>query len=73
LSEVLNGINLNGIGLELGPLDKPLLSKERANVLYVDHASKTALLKKYNGTSPELIAFDHIPETDYSLGWWPAF
>jgi hypothetical protein len=69
LNEILHGIDLAGGGLELGPLDKPLLSKKRTNVLYVDHASKKDLLSKYAGTPEEIIAAHQIPETDII---WPG-
>lgn len=49
LRQLLDGIDLEKPGLEFGPLDHPILSKKRANVFYVDHASRDDLLKKYTG------------------------
>jgi hypothetical protein len=37
-----------GIGAEIGPLNIPLLSKQEANVLYVDHLDSEGLRKKYS-------------------------
>ena len=49
LQELLDGIDLSATGLELGPLDRPVLSKTRCNVLYVDHAPRADLRRKYAG------------------------
>ncbi len=38
-----------GIGAEIGPLNWPVLSKEEARVLYVDHLDTEGLRKKYAG------------------------
>ncbi|MEX3901048.1 methyltransferase domain-containing protein [Paraburkholderia sp. BR10954] len=37
----------NGRGAEIGPLDIPLLSKDEADILYVDHLDTEGLQKKY--------------------------
>jgi SAM-dependent methyltransferase len=37
-----------GVGLEIGPLDRPILSKSRTRVLYVDHAPTEELRKLYS-------------------------
>ena len=34
-------------GIEIGPLDKPLVRRDRGPVLYVDHADTAALRRKY--------------------------
>jgi SAM-dependent methyltransferase len=36
-------------GLEIGPLHHPVVSKEKAQVFYVDHADTAALTEKYAG------------------------
>lgn len=65
LRELLDGIDLSVPGLELGPLDRPILSKSRSKVLYVDHASREDLRRKYaaadDGGSVDL---DRIRDVD---------
>jgi len=52
-------------GLEMGPLDKPLMTKDQHKVLYVDHASKADLIKKYLTTgTPETVTPDKICDPD---------
>ncbi|WP_022722198.1 methyltransferase domain-containing protein [Rhodopseudomonas sp. B29] len=40
-------LDLAGKGVEIGPLNLPLLSKEESNVLYVDHLDTDGLREKY--------------------------
>jgi SAM-dependent methyltransferase len=40
-------LDLSGKGVEIGPLDIPLLSKEESRVLYVDHLDTDGLREKY--------------------------
>jgi len=51
--------------LEFGPLDRPLVTADRARVDYADHADRTALLAKY-ANSPEVNP-DRIPEIAHVL------
>lgn len=47
-ARILKGLNLrDSIGVEIGALDKPLVTREMGQVLYVDHADTTALRRKY--------------------------
>jgi len=58
-------INIKGAGLELGPLTSPILTKEAANIHYVDHLSLADLKEKYRNEPVEL---DEIVEPDFVLG-----
>jgi hypothetical protein len=55
-----------GQGLEFGALDRPLLSKERYKVSYVDHESREGLQKKY-GQVNDITFVDpaRLVEVDY--------
>lgn len=57
-------IDLKGIGLELGPLTSPVLSKDKTNVKYVDHMSLEELREKYK-TEP--VDLNKIVKPDYVL------
>lgn len=57
-------IDINKEGLELGPLDHPLLSKKEANVFYVDHMNLEDLKEKYK-TEP--VDIEKITKPDYVL------
>lgn len=50
LLELLDGIDLSAAGIELGPLNHPILSKNRSGVLFVDHAPRAELIEKYAHT-----------------------
>ncbi|HVC14485.1 MAG TPA: methyltransferase domain-containing protein [Acidimicrobiales bacterium] len=59
-----------GLGLEIGPLDKPIVARSEASVLYVDHASAEDLREKYRGdpnVSAEAIAPIEVVWADGSL------
>lgn len=47
LRELLDETGPDQLGIEFGPLDRPILSKRRARVDYVDHASRDELVAKY--------------------------
>ncbi len=49
LERLLVGIDRGDRGLELGPLNRPILSKADYRVRYVDHASTQELRQKYGG------------------------
>jgi SAM-dependent methyltransferase len=51
-------------GLELGPLHSPVVSKQEANITYVDHLSTEGLKKKYSGHP---VPGDQIVPIDYVL------
>lgn len=62
---ILHSIDIkNGKGLELGPLTKPILSKSKADVYYVDHIDAASLKKKYKDEPVEL---DKIVDVDFPL------
>jgi len=54
------------IGLEIGPLDIPIVTREMGRVRYVDHAS-TEELKVKNRENP-FVKVDRIAEVDYVWG-----
>lgn len=66
-SRALFGIDISkGRCLEIGPLNRPLLSKaSTATVLYADHCSTEALREKYAG-NPD-VPLDRICEVDFDL------
>ena len=63
-NEILKCIDIcKGVGLELGPLDNPTVSKSEANIKYLDHMSTEGLKKKYKGHAiiPEnIVAVDYV-------------
>ncbi len=61
----LSAINLNGVGLEIGPLDHPMLTKDDSEVYYVDHMSFDELKNKYRD---EPVNLEKIVKPDYVLG-----
>lgn len=66
LKRLLDGIIIKSTrGLEVGPLDRPVLSRSHSDVRYVDHASAEDLRKKYAGTPAPLIYADRIAHVDY--------
>jgi 2-polyprenyl-3-methyl-5-hydroxy-6-metoxy-1,4-benzoquinol methylase len=45
---ILRGLKVaDSIGVEIGALDKPLVTREMGKILYVDHADTATLRKKY--------------------------
>ena len=71
LRRLLHDIDLSSeTGLELGPLDRPILAKSMGNIKYVDHASREDLIQKYLSTgSVETINPDLIVQVDIV---WPG-
>lgn len=61
----LKKINLRKSGLELGPLDSPLILKSESDVFYVDHTSTEELQKKYRN---EPVTLNKIVAVDYVVG-----
>ena len=55
-----------GHGLEIGPLDRPMVRTERSDVSYVDVVSREALQSHY-GQDKHKVNVDNIPEIDYVL------
>lgn len=69
LQRLLDEIDITSTrGLEIGPLDRPILSKKQGDVRYVDHASVADLREKYAGTPAPLLYPDRIAHVDYV---WP--
>jgi ubiquinone/menaquinone biosynthesis C-methylase UbiE len=61
---ILFGLDLeNGTGVEIGALDKPVLQRPSANVVYVDHTDRLKLLEKYK--DDEAVALTDIVDVDY--------
>jgi Methyltransferase domain len=47
-TRILAGLNVgHSVGVEIGALDKPLVTREMGEILYVDHADTATLRKKY--------------------------
>ncbi|MGL0785183.1 methyltransferase domain-containing protein [Xanthomonas translucens] len=60
------GITENHLGLEIGPLNHPIVGKPGAQIRYADHLGREALIQKYaahSGVDPA-----GIPEIDYIIG-----
>ena len=55
---------LRSYGVEIGPLTNPIVEKDEAKVVYVDHMSTKDLRRKYKGHP---IALNDIVEVDYVL------
>ena len=51
---------IDGRGVEIGPLNIPILNKEEADVIYVDHLDQAGLAKKYPHLKEEIVAIDYI-------------
>ena len=63
---ILSNINVSDwVGLEIGPLTNPILTKESAHIYYADHMSTDDLRLKYQNEPVEL---DKIVPIDYILG-----
>jgi SAM-dependent methyltransferase len=62
-NKMLAGLDIRRMsGIEIGPLDKPLISKSEGNVLYVDHADAALLRDSYKNDSK--VNTDNIVEID---------
>ncbi|WP_028651661.1 class I SAM-dependent methyltransferase [Nocardioides halotolerans] len=55
----------SGHGLEIGPLDRPMVREERADVSYLDVVSRDALQEHY--AEGHGVVVDNIPDIDYVL------
>jgi len=64
---LLSGYSLDGkVGVEIGPLCRPIVERPRHKVYYVDHCSTAELKKKYEG-DPD-VPSDQIVEVDFVWG-----
>jgi 2-polyprenyl-3-methyl-5-hydroxy-6-metoxy-1,4-benzoquinol methylase len=54
------------MGIEIGPLSKPIVTREMGNIRYVDHANTENLRKKY-ATDPN-VEVSQIVDVDYVWG-----
>lgn len=62
---ILSHIDIsNGVGLEIGALTNPVLTKRDANILFADHMSTKDLAKKY---SAEPVESDKIVRPDFII------
>jgi 2-polyprenyl-3-methyl-5-hydroxy-6-metoxy-1,4-benzoquinol methylase len=65
LRRLLTGIDLQRKkGLEIGALDKPILSKNGAKVLFVDHANTASLKEKYKDSPRNTMDIERIVDVD---------
>ena len=61
---LLDGLALDRLlGVEIGPLDRPIVTRALGRVLYVDHADTDSLRAKYAGDAG--VRVDAIMETDW--------
>ncbi len=64
--ELLYGLNLPALsGVEIGPLDKPIVLRNESSILYADHADTQSLRKKYSADAS--VNVNAIPEIDIVL------
>jgi hypothetical protein len=62
-TRILKGLNLReSVGVEIGALDKPLVTREMGKILYVDHADTAALREKYQ--NDRAVRADAIVDVD---------
>lgn len=65
------GITPQDLGLEFGPLDRPVLSKSIYNVRYVDHLDAEDLKEKYRDRGDIALNVNNIPYIDYNISRKP--
>jgi hypothetical protein len=66
-ARVLAGLDLAALtGVEIGPLDKPLVARADGSIIYVDHLETEALCQKY--AADQHVATDKIVEIDAIWG-----
>lgn len=64
-NRILHSVDLNaGIGLEIGPLSTPIVSKDEAKIFYLDHLDTEGLKKKYKN---EPVILNDIAHIDFVL------
>jgi SAM-dependent methyltransferase len=64
--KILGGVDpTSQIGIEVGPLDKPIIRRDEGMIYYVDHASREELLARYK----EDPAVDHDAIVDVDFIW----
>lgn len=63
---LIKNLKLEKQGLEIGPLDKPIVPKKGTGVLYADHLPTDKLRDKYRGH--ELVVNDRIQPVDIVVG-----
>ena len=55
--KLVPGLDLqHALGIEIGPLDRPVLTKEDGDLIYVDHTDTASLKEKYKGNPDVNIA-----------------
>jgi SAM-dependent methyltransferase len=65
--KILTAVNpKSSKGMEIGPLDKPTVTRDMGDIRYVDHCTRADLVKKYS-EDPHTNT-DNIPEIDYVWG-----
>jgi SAM-dependent methyltransferase len=48
--KIISGLDLrHAVGIEIGPLDKPIVTKQDGEIIYVDHTDTPSLRQKYSG------------------------
>jgi hypothetical protein len=63
LRQVLSNIDLSRPGLEFGPLNRPIVPRQHAEVYYVDHDDQAGLKRKYAASLG--VETDKIPTIDF--------
>jgi SAM-dependent methyltransferase len=62
-AEIFRSIDATRRGLEIGPLDQPVLDRSLSNIRYVDHLDREGLQRKYRGNS--FVDTGRIVDLDY--------
>lgn len=65
--KILTAIDISTqLGIEIGPLNRPIVAREMGNIRYVDHASTADLKNKY--AADPLVDTEQIVDIDYVWG-----
>src|SRR5258706_9842625 len=66
--KLLHSVDVSStVGLEVGPLDHPIVAKSEGSVFYVDHASRQDLVAKY-ANDPNVADLAKIVGVDFIWG-----
>lgn len=68
---MIDGLDLNGTGLEIAPLFRPILSKSECKIFYTDFTTAEDLRKK-NKDHPALVSGQFKEIVDIDFVWFPG-
>src|SRR5687768_6602282 len=66
LNWMRSDLPLDRPGIEIGPLDRPIMPRPGSAVLYADHLDRAGLQAKYQGHAP--VNAETIPDIDFVIG-----